>query len=176
MPTRIIIEHYHASSGRRWTNRYFTTDAWTAAGTTMDALVAAHRAIMPTSVIITKVRVDDNVEETNNYDTVAINQAGLVDYSSQEMLPLWNTARVDFDVAGGGSPSRKFLRAVLAESNTNFMQLHPNLITALNTYGDAIVAIGTICDPQGQLFVDAVPWPSPQMRQQNRKKKKKSIP
>src|SRR5690348_14263926 len=113
MPARIIVESYCSLNGRFWTNRYFTTDAWTAAGDTIDALVDAHRNALTADSIITKVRVDDNVENTNNYDTVAFNAAGLLTAKGAALVPLFVVVRVDFDVAGGGSPSRKYMRGLL---------------------------------------------------------------
>lgn len=176
MPSRIIIEFMHGSSLRRWTNRYYCTDAWTAGGATMDALVDAHKGILRADSIITKVRIDDNVANSNNYDTVAYNAAGTVAAATTTLLPLYDVARCDFDVAGGGSPSRKYLRGLLREEDVTFGEVDATIVTALNTYGDAVVAIGSICDPQGNLFVDAVPWPYRQHRQMGRRSKKRVTP
>lgn len=178
MPQRITIEHFNPNVGEYWVNRYFTTDAVDAAGDTLDALVAAHVAVHLASVLITKARIDDNVEGTDNFDTVSYNTAGTRSLGSdvQVMLPLFNVARVDFDVSGGGRPSRKYLRGTLIEGEVGFTGLASGLVAALNTYADAVVAIGTICDPQGNLFVDGVVWPYVQMRQLRRGSKKKSTP
>lgn len=176
MPARITIQFYNNLAGRYWTNRYFTSDDWTAAGDTMDALVAAHRAILYDNNVITNIRVDDNVEETDNYDTVAVNLPGLRSGGGFALLPLFNVARVDFDVTGGGRPSRKYLRGCLAEGDASFTGLEAAMVTQLNTFGDALIAIGTLVDPQGQAFLDAVPWPFVQMRQLKRGSKKKIIP
>lgn len=129
-----------------------------------------------TGSYITKARIDDNVKDTDNYDTVSYNREGEATHSTVELVPLFVVGRVDFDVSGGGSPSRKYLRAVLSEGDISFVSLGATAISRLNAFGDAIVAIGTICDPQGQLFVDAVVWPAPQMRQLRRGSKKKSTP
>ena len=176
MPSRITIAFYAPTAGQSWTNRYFTTDLWTAGGTTMDALVAAHKPVLTNNMYITNIRIDDNVEDTDNYDTVSVNQLGTQNPAGAELMPLWVTARVDFDVAGGGSPSRKYLRGFLREDLSNFTLLHTGAVTVLETFGNAIVAIGTICDPQGNLFVDAVPYLSPQMRQLKRASKKPVTP
>jgi hypothetical protein len=83
---------------------------------------------------------------------------------------------VDFDVSGGGRPSRKYLRGALLEGDVNFMTLTSAITTPANTFADAIVAIGTIVDPQGNGFLDGVVWPAPQMRQLRRGSKKKITP
>lgn len=176
MPNRITVEFVHLASQEYWTNRYFTTTAVDAAGTVLDAIAAAHRNILASNCILTKIRIDDNVQGTDNFDTVSKNAAGLVATGGGDMLPLWVTARVDFDVAGGGRASRKYLRGIVGESAVDFTTLSSGLITLMNTFGDAIIAVGTICDPQGNLFVDAVPWPSPQMRQLRRGSKKNVTP
>jgi hypothetical protein len=176
MPARITIEFYYPTIAEYWTNRYFTSDAWTAAGTTMDALVAAHRPVLFDTAFITKIRVDDGVEDTDNFDTVSVNLAGTYAIAGLNPLPFWNVARVDFDVAGGGRPSRKYLRGILTEQNCNFTALESGLTTLLNTYADAVVATGAIIDPQGNDFVDGVVWPMPAMRQLRRGSKKKVIP
>src|SRR5687768_17061270 len=168
MPARIIVEFFNTGTAEYWTNRYFTSDAYTAAGTTIDALVAAHLPMLLNSCILTKVRVDDNVPDTDNFDTVSFNVTGTRAVGSDHMYPLFNTVRIDFDVAGGGRPSRKFLRAALLEGDVNFVTLQAGIITAANTFADAIVAIGTIVDPQGNDFIDGVVWPAPQMRQLRR--------
>lgn len=174
MPQRITVELYMPSQAEYWTNRYFTTDAVNAAGDTIDGLAAAYYAIGWSDIMVTKIRIDDNVENTDNYDTVTFNQFGSNAIGSEQHLPLFNVARVDFDVAGGGRPSRKYLRGLLTESGVTFTSLGSTTLTGLNSFGDAIVALGTICDPQGNLFVDAVPWPAPAMRQLRRGSKKSS--
>lgn len=176
MPQRITVEFYCSTVGEYWTNRYFTTDAVNAAGDTIDALAAAHISILRANCVLTKVRVDDNIEDTDNYDTVSFNTVGGLTTGGVNTLALFNVARVDFDVAGGGRPSRKYLRGYLTEADANFLGIETANVTQLNTFADAIVAIGTICDPQGALFVDGVVWPFVQMRQLRRGSKKKTTP
>lgn len=176
MPQRITIEFFNTQTAEYWTNRYFTTDPVNAAGDTIDALVAAHLPMLLNSCLLTKARVDDNVENTDNFDTVSFNSTGTRTVGSDHMYPLFNTVRIDFDVSGGGRPSRKYLRGALLEGDVNFVTLASSIITPANTFADAIVAIGTICDPQGNAFVDGVVWPAPQMRQLRRGSKKKPTP
>jgi hypothetical protein len=176
MPARIIVEFYDTVSAEYWTNRYFTSDPYTAAGDTIDALVAAHLPMLLNNCILTKVRVDDNVPDTDNFDTVGFNAAGTRTVGADHRYPLFNTVRVDFDVSGGGRPSRKYLRGALLEGDVNFTTLTSAIITPANTFADAIVAIGTIVDPQGNAFLDGVVWPAPQMRQLRRGSKKKITP
>lgn len=176
MPQRLTITSFMAAAQEYWTNVYWTTDPVNAAGDTMDAVVAAHQMLLRSDCIITTARIDDAIEDTDNYDTVSYNVAGTLTAGGATMFPLWNTVRVDFDVAGGGRPSRKYMRGVTREDEVSFMNLGADTITNANAYGNAIVAVGTICDPQGNLFVDAVIWPYVQMRQLGRKRRKKSTP
>lgn len=176
MPNRITIEMFNAQASEYWSNRYFTTAEVDDAGATLDAVVNAHRNILRNNCIVTKVRIDDNTEGTDNFDTVSVNAPGLKTFGSNELLPLFVVARCDFDVSGGGRPSRKYLRGYLLESQINFTTMDSSAVDDLNAFGDAIVAIGTICDPQGSVFVDAVPWPFPAMRQLRRGSKKKTTP
>jgi hypothetical protein len=176
MPQRVTIQKFNSLTGRFWVNRYLTTALVSAGGATIDGLVAAERAILRSESIITSARIDDNVEETDNYDTVSVNLNGQLTGEGETSMPLFVVARVDFDVAGGGRPSRKYLRHVLTEASSGLTSIAPTIITALNNYAAAVVAVGTICDPQGNLFVDGVVWPYPQMRQLKRASKKKIIP
>lgn len=176
MPQRITIQMYAPTQMYYWTNRYWTTDAVASAGDTLDALVAAHRLVLRSDFYVHSARIDDGVPNTDNFDTVTYNLAGTVTGDLATTLPFYNTARVDFDVAGGGRPSRKYLRGLLIENDISFVTLAAGAITNMNSYGDAVVAIGTICDPQGNLFVDAVPFPAPQMRQIRRGSKKPVTP
>jgi hypothetical protein len=176
MAYRLTIEKFHAGTGEYWTNIYWTTAAdGAAAGAAMDAIVAAERPLYHSTVRVTKGRWDDGVEGSAVYGTSIYNQSGTSPLADV-LLPLFNVARVDFGVAGPGRPSRKYLRGVLTEAASDFTTLAAQVITMLTTYGAAVVAQGTICDPQGQLFTQGFPWQAPAMRQLRRGSKKKDTP
>lgn len=173
---RVTVEKFAPELAEYWTNRYLVTAANIAAAQAfIDPIVAAERTCLLNTFYVSKARVDDMVPNSDNYDTTSINLVGQRG-GTTGAVPLFVVARVDFDVSGGGRPSRKYLRGVLDKSDVSLLQLNPGVITALNTYADAIVAVGGVCDPQGQTFIDGVPWPAAAMRQLRRGSKKKTTP
>lgn len=173
---RITIEKYMASAAEYWTNIYHVDVADLQAAVQQIANFAnAERPLYPESVVITKGRADDGIPNTDQYGTQVFNAAGTRASAGQDLNPLFVTARVDFTSAGFGSPSRKFLRGVLYESDVSFSSIGATVAALLNTYGDAIIAL-PVCDVDGQDLVDAVPFLAPQMRQLRRGSKKKIVP
>lgn len=173
---QITIESYYPAFGEYWTNVYHVSAAdIDTAEDAMTPIVNAHKPMLSTGAFITKARVSDMVEGTDIYDTVAYNAAGTRTLPG-DTLPLWMTVRVDFNTAGGGRPSRKYLRGALDENNTTALALSAGLVTAAQTYAAAIVAITGLVDVDGQSFVNGEVWPAPQMRQLRRGSKKKVTP
>lgn len=173
---RLTVEKYHNASAEYWVNRYYVNAADLADATLMsNGIVDAEKALYPNTVVITKSHVDDDVPLTLNYETTIRNLAGIRTAPTGDFLPLFVVARVDFSVAGGGRPSRKYLRGVLFEADTTFNTLGASILTALNTYASSVAASGA-CDPQGQDIIGGSPWNAPAMRQLRRGSKKKLVP
>jgi hypothetical protein len=176
MPFRVTTEKYFATAGEYWTNVY-----WVAANTMADAITAANSlctaelALYYNHTVLTKARIDDGNENTDISNTVIKNQTGTRGANTTDMLPLFICARVDFGATDGGRPSRKYLRAVLAEGDTGMAALTTGVLTLLANYGLAVVGT-TACDPQGFDLTAASPFTAPQMRQLRRGSKKKVIP
>lgn len=174
MPWRLTIQKFHNVYNKYWTNIYWSAAASaTAANTTLDALVAAEKALYPSNVIVTAGRIDDGVPNTDIFTTIKYNQAGTRTAGSG--LPLFMTARVDFSIAAQGRPARKYLRSVINEEDIVGYTLQSGVITALTTYGTAVTATD-VCDPQGSNIEIAAVWPQAQMRQERRGSKKKVTP
>lgn len=173
---RLTIEKFHSASAEYWVNRYYVNAASLAdASLASNGIVDAEKACYPAGVIITKSHVDDDVPLTENYETTVRNLAGTRTTPTGDAMPLFVVARVDFTVAGGGRPSRKYLRGVLFESDASFSTLGSGILALLSTYASSVAASGA-CDPQGQDIVAGVPWNAPAMRQLRRGSKKKDIP
>lgn len=175
MPMRITIEKFLPSQGEYWTNVYwadFPTPA--AAIPTAEDLVTAERGIHLPAVTFTKFRIDDGTPDTEIWETQVLNLQGLAS-TTGEMMPLFVVARVDFTVAGGGRPSRKYLRGVLTEEVVNGFLLNAGMLTVLGSYAAAVAAAATH-DVDGQGITGGSAHPQPGMRQLRRGSKKKTTP
>jgi len=173
---RITVEKFMAAVQEYWTNVYHV-NAQGGADTVpiTNAIVAAERKVLSTAAIVTKANItlpgagSGSVLGANIY-----NQAGQIAWGGEGM-PLFVTARVDFTVAGS-RPSRKYIRAFLAEDGVSFTTLAASYLTILQTYANDIVAVAGICDVDGQPLVSGAPKNYPQMRQLRRGSKKKVTP
>lgn len=173
MAYRITIEKYSATLGRYWTNVYQSGAATLAAASAHGLeLAAAERPLYPSHIVITKVRADDNVKNTDNYKTTPLNQAGTRATQTTDSAPLFVTARVDFASADSGAPSRKYIRGTLTEDEFTWNALQASALTRLQTYADAVVASAAV-DPDNADLTTGSVFPAPQMRQLKRKKRPK---
>jgi hypothetical protein len=175
MPMRITIEKFLASVGEYWTNVYWADFATPAAAIpTADDLVTAERSVTLPAVQFTKYRIDDGTPLTEVWETKTLNLPGL-SATTGDPVPLFVVARVDFSVAGGGRPSRKYLRGVLTEAVMTMVAIDSGQLAALNSYASAVVAAAT-CDVDGQGISSGSANPMPGMRQLRRGSKKSSTP
>jgi len=173
---RVTINKMMVAAGRNWTNVYFVDVAdGAAAQTAANSFVTAERSFHLVEVLFTSARVDDNTPDTDIYDTFAINAFGQRTHGSQ-IMPLWNTLRVDFNTAGSGRPSRKYYRGCLSEGDVDFLQLGAASVTEFQTGADAIAAVTSYVDVDGQDIINGEVYPFPQMRQLKRGSKKKITP
>lgn len=169
MPFRIIVEK--ELLGKFWVNTYLVTAADLAsAATLMTPIVNAERALYFGSILITKARVDDMTPDTDQFITAVYNLAGTRATSAQA-LPMFNTARVDFGVIAGGRPCRKYIRGFLQETDSDGTDIIVASRAPLQTYANTIVALGAVCDPQGNTLSSGAPHTAVQMRQVRRKKR-----
>ena len=173
MPWRVTVEK--VLSGEFWTNRYILSsaslaDAYSAA---LDTIIPAERAVTSNYVTFVKVRVDDMVPNTDNYQTGILNMQGLRNVTG-DLMPLYVVARVDFTV-NASSPSRKYLRGVLYENDvTGPLQVSAGTQTVINdAYVAPMVALASFVDVDGQDIVGGATNPNVGMRQLRRGSKKK---
>lgn len=174
---RATLQKYAAFATRYWTNVYWVDAADIAtASEILNDIMVAERPLYTGAVTITSGRVDDAIPGTDQYITSPFNLAGTrTNPTSSEMAPLWVTARVDFAVTGIGRPSRKYLRGVLWESDFSHSAVVAGMLTLLQTYANAIVAL-PMMDVDGQSFAGGFPYNAPQMRQLRRGKKRTVTP
>lgn len=170
---RITVEKFLAAQNEYWTNVYHV-NANAGEDTTpiTNAIVAAERTILCAPAIITKASItlpgagSGSVLGANVYNQEGTNVA-------PNPFPLFVTARVDFTVASS-RPSRKYLRYVLDEGSAGITGITSGMLSALNTYAAAIVAVAGICDVDGQPLVSGSAKNALAMRQLRRGSKKSS--
>lgn len=160
-----------------WTNRYIVeaTELGDAVGIA-DDIVQIERAVHNTNVLFTKARVADRVPLTDVYASVPYNVFGLQTLNGH-FLPLFNVARVDFNVQGGGRPSRKYLRLPIQEEwqqDGVFIGAFQTLVA--NSYVAPMVALVGYVDTDGQEIIDGSLYPSVGMRQLRRGSKRREEP
>ena len=160
--------------GEYWTNRYLIIDASLEdAVTTGTAIAEAERQVHYANVIFDKLRVSTVAIHDNVYQIVALGTTGMLT-ALTDYLPLWNVVRVDWNVNGGGRPSRKYLRLPVGEGNQNKGVLAPDVITFIeNNYIAPIIDLGAMVDPQSASIIGGVVMPLIGMRQLRRGSKKK---
>lgn len=177
MPFRITIEKEF--QGEFWTNVYHTGAATLAdAITAGNEIVALERVIHLSNILFTKMRVDDGVPNTDNYQTATLNVFGTAPANTGEtvMLPLFNVVRVDFTVAGG-RPSRKYLRGCMTEQHAGARNIEASYVEFVRAnYAAPLESTVNYVDEDGNLIVGASVHPRVGMRQLRRGSKKKNTP
>lgn len=161
-----------------WTNRYIilTSQLSTAQLFAAGGLLQFERELHSQLVTFTKVRVRTAETDDEAYTITQINLQGL--RAVTDLLPLFNTLRVDINAATG-RPSRKFFRGVLGEGDINGSAIVTNFdsyLTALEALFSLPEPEGGLVDPQQQLFTAAVAYPFVQMRQLRRASKRRNTP
>ncbi len=173
---RWMVDVEKLLQGEYWTNRYIVEAANLAAATAIGSSIAAiERAILYSPVLQTKFRVSDGLNNTDVYQIFNLNLLGLNAINTNTLLPLFNVLRVDFNTAGGGRPSRKYLRGCLAENVINFNTIDTpflDFITA-NYVAPMIDLVGFV-DIDGQQITSGSPYPFVAMRQLRRGSKRKT--
>lgn len=160
-----------------WTNVYyvFAEDLATAHGIAQN-IVQIERAITATGVTFTKYRTSDVVPGTDIFVSTNNNEAGLRPVTMAGLLPLFNVARFDLS-AEAGRPSRKFMRAVLQESDITFDAIDPGILAELDAnYSQPLELIEELRDIDSQGIVDVQLYPLVGMRQLRRGSKRRLAP
>lgn len=170
-----VVDTEKLYQGEYWTNRYIVAAAdLMAAHSIGNAIVGLERTITHVNCLFTKYRTSDGVPETDVYAIQNINLFGQRNPNG-EMLALFNVARFDFNVAGGGRPSRKYMRGVLTEDVVQFNTITSAAITELNNgYATPLAALAGFVDVDGQEITQGALYPFVAMRQLRRGSKRKA--
>lgn len=170
-----VIDSEKMFQGEYWTNRYIVAAADLAAASAAgNAIVGHERAITRTDVLFTKYRASDGQPDTDIYQVYNVNDFG-TKAPNGDMLPLFVVARFDFNVAGGGRPSRKYMRGVLSEGEITFNTIAGTAVTLLNTnFATPMADLAAYVDVDGQAISDGQCFPFVSMRQLRRGSKRKA--
>lgn len=178
------MTHYSVISekmfgGIYWTNRYIVNAPTLAEATDLAAAIRTiEREVHYVDVNFTKYRVSDQIEGTDTYQVVNDSVTGdLVAEGGADWLPLFCRTRVDFNTAGGGRPSRKFLCPMMHEG----IQTSGNLTDGWRTfvqenYVEPLLDLVGFIDVDGQGFSSGSVIRQVAMRQLRRGSKRKATP
>lgn len=172
---RLVSEKYF--NGTYWSNTYVLqadnlADAVDAAQAVRNVEKTAHF----NTVAFTKYRVSDVLVDTDVYQVITENDTGDLIAGGQELLPLFNRIRVDFNTVGGGRPSRKYLCPPVAESFQASGVLVPASLGFMPGYIAGMLAIPEFVDVDGQAFSGGSYTLVVGMRQLRRGSKRKVLP
>jgi hypothetical protein len=162
--------------GEYWTNRYII-EAGTmgAAETIAGTIMGLEKSIHNTGVLFTRYRVSDGQPNTDVYQVTQANVFGENNGDGTSLLPLFNVLRADFTTAGGGRPSRKYLRGIIAESHVSFNSLNADFRANIAaSYVNPLVNLVGYVDVDGQQIVSGSLYPFVGMRQLRRASKRKT--
>jgi hypothetical protein len=171
-----VVDSEKLMQGEYWTNRYIVAAASLAEATAIgNQIVGIERTIHYTPVLFTKYRVSDGVPLTDVYQVFNVNLYGQGIGDVNSMLPLFNVVRCDFNTAGGGRPSRKYLRGCMGEGQIQFNAIDPGTLTNINTnYAQGLVDLLGFVDVDGQEITSGSVYPFVGMRQLRRGSKRKA--
>jgi len=184
--SRFVIQTYKVIGtqvGREFTNAYLceADDIDTVAAALGD-LVDAEKACFLDVVTIVRARVSDQDPDTDSFVILNTATSGTRNtLGAGSYLPLYNTIRVDINVAGGGRPSRKYYRSPIMETDQENGELVSSVVTAMDSAVNNIISVmsaasAPLVDPDGQLLVSSSTRTAVQMRQLHRKRKKTPAP
>ncbi len=171
-----VLDSEKMLQGEYWTNRYIVAAADLAAAVAIGVSITnIERAVHYSTVLFTKFRVSDGQPLTDVYQVVNLNSYGAAAIGTLQLMPLFNVVRVDFNTAGGGRPSRKYLRGCLSESSVNFTQLDGGYITFMDAnYTGPMIDLAGFVDVDGQQITSGSAYPFVAMRQLRRGSKRKT--
>ncbi len=163
--------------GEYFTNRYIIQAPTLADASNAAASIAGYeRSIMAAAVLFTRYRVSDGAPGTDVYQVNNLNYYGQFVSDLNLLLPLFNVVRCDFSTAGGGRPSRKYLRGCIGEGDVTFNDINAGRITAITTnYIAPLMALLPFVDVDAQQFSSGSVYPKVGMRQLRRASKRKAI-
>jgi hypothetical protein len=162
--------------GEYWTNRYIVVAPDLAGATAAGLSIATmERAFHKTPVLFTKMRASDGQTGTDIYSVQNLNYFGQ-QAANGEHLALFNVMRVDFNVSGGGRPSRKYYRCPIGEGEQASGKFLIEFLNGIAPSIQALVDFTPYVDVDGQPIVSGSVYPNVGMRQLRRGSKRATPP
>lgn len=163
-------------NGVYFVNRYLVSRGTPGAAVADVApIVNMEKQFFGTGVSFTKARVSDGIPGTDSYIIVPLSGSGGVSSGSTQ-TPLFNTVRVDLGV-NAGRPSRKYYRVSVASGQAEGQNWSTGYQETVQVNWNAMIASDVpLCDPDGQLIINAAVLRPVQMRQVRRGSRKKMQP
>lgn len=159
-----------------WTNRYVLNATDIAGAVSVGATIVGYeREVHFSHVTFNKYRVSTLAADDDVFTIVPLVGGGSIDAAGLTPLPLWNVARVDFGAATG-RPSRKYLRMGLTENGVDGNVLTSSMLSVLNAYGAALVALDAYVDVDNQAIVSYAVFSLVAMRQLRRGTRRRTTP
>jgi hypothetical protein len=178
----IVQVFKQAFDQRPWSNVYFINAGDLSAATVLAGdLVTAERDLHYDVVTFLRYRVSNTIPGDDVFSVTSVGLPGTISSSGADFLPLFNTLRVDFNVDGGGRPSRKFYRTPIAENEqtAGIIDASP-LVTWQGRVTDFLDALGAAgidwVDPDGQQIISGSVQRNVQMRQLHRRRRRSVTP
>jgi len=174
------VQIFFTKDGSRfWTNVYHVN------ALTLDAAAAWANIVLAGAMTnqlcdvfhVAKTVVDHLADDT--FVSTPLNLVGEV--TETEILPLFNTVKVDIAVAGNGRNDGKFIRGWLRESVMTDGAIASAALSAFDDIFSGLIADSTaagvdLCDADGNLWLTATCRPAIQERQLHRRRKKVVAP
>lgn len=160
-----------------WSNRYIVEAPNIGeAGNFGLQIVAVERTIHSTLVAFTKLRTSSTAVGDGIYNITPLSGSGNRSVVGTQLLPLFNTLRVDIRAATG-RPSRKYYRGVLTENDINgdaVTESFSTLADDLDQLAGATPPAPRIVDPDGEVLSSPLVMPNVQMRQLRRSRRRRT--
>jgi len=170
------IQVFFTQTGDRfWTNVFHVN------ATDIDAAAAFANIVLVPSMLVPMDGLFKAVKTLVSHladDTIVTTPMSLPGGASgSAFLPLFNTVKMLFTVAGHGRNDYKFLRGIVSEANHTNGQLDSATVTAMVTRWDTLIDTASasgvdLVDTDGNLWLTSVCQQAVQMRQLHRRRKR----
>lgn len=181
-PNFIVQIFKHAFEERPWSNVYLVlADDLSDAVSQGSQLLTAELDIHYDVVTFDRIRVSTILANDDVFAIIPSGETGTVASEGGDFLPAFNRVRVDFTVAGGGRPSRKYYCMPVPEGVQDGGVIDPGAVTIIQgRIDDFLTAIsggGVVWqDPDGQAITAGVVIPNVAMRQLHRRRRRTPAP
>jgi hypothetical protein len=180
MPVTRLQVFYNKGGTEKWTNVYHAdgADLTVVASAFDEAMKLNLRGLAHISVLLEKVLISSLTDDT--FLEVPINMAG-VNGDTDDLMPLFNCAKVLFPTEGFGRPDYKFLKGTLTDDANESGFIASSVIAAIvgafdTTISDMSINSAPLCSEAGDLWTSTSVQSKIQMRQMHRRRKRTVTP